>query len=221
MHLNTDGPPTEHALVCVRAMMQHEEWSEKVVWTGQERQTFRCSRNRKKQKQWGLCCAAQPQPTHCVPIDHHFEGPLAPTLNPAAPAWLTWGTRSMSKLPGSTQRNMEPSKTSISNCTDSPAAVAILSVLASSTMSSFKIKFNICRKSLLSWIKAVFPFHAAAWKASSEPIRYMLQEPDPDTKNKLTAAWKDSTQAQLNTISITVSSRSNIAVQPARVLTCF
>ncbi|KAH7130733.1 hypothetical protein B0J11DRAFT_430219 [Dendryphion nanum] len=52
-------------------------------------------------------------------------------------------------------------------------------------------------------IKVLFPFHAAAWKASSEPIQQMLQEPDTVRKEELTAIWRDKTQTQLNTISIT------------------
>jgi hypothetical protein len=71
-----------------------------------------------------------------------------------------------------------------------------------------KIKLKSIRKKILSFIKAVFPFHAAAWKASSEPIRHILEEPDGDVKDKLTVVWKDSIQAQLNTVSITVSTQN-------------
>jgi hypothetical protein len=60
------------------------------------------------------------------------------------------------------------------------------------------------RMKALSFLKAVFPFHAAAWKASSEPIRGLLEGPDNDEKDRLTIIWKESTQAQLTTISITV-----------------
>ena len=74
---------------------------------------------------------------------------------------------------------------------------------------SYQTKLDMLRKKLLQLVKTVFPFHAAAWKASSEPIRYMLQEPNENTKNKLTAVWKDSTEAQLSSISLTVSPSSD------------
>jgi hypothetical protein len=59
-------------------------------------------------------------------------------------------------------------------------------------------------KNLLSVSKILLPFHASAWKATSEPIRRMLEEDDEEKKDKLTTNWRESTQTQLSTISVTV-----------------
>jgi hypothetical protein len=69
---------------------------------------------------------------------------------------------------------------------------------------SLRAKLKSLRKKTLSIVKSIFPFQAAAWKASSEPIRHMLDEPDSHAQDHLTAVWKHNIQAQLNTISITV-----------------
>lgn len=60
------------------------------------------------------------------------------------------------------------------------------------------------RDTVSSIIKTLLPFQAAAWKVSSEPIQQMLSEPNGGSQDRLTAVWRKSTQAQLNTISITV-----------------
>ncbi|CAN9304906.1 unnamed protein product [Alternaria alternata] len=59
------------------------------------------------------------------------------------------------------------------------------------------------RKKILQCVKVAFPFHAAAWKALSEPIQRMLEEPDYIKQDQLTASWKEGTQSQLNVISVT------------------
>jgi flagellar motor switch protein FliM len=59
-------------------------------------------------------------------------------------------------------------------------------------------------KKILSVFKILLPFHASAWKATSEPIRRMLEEGDEAKRDKLTANWRESTQTQLSTISVTV-----------------
>ena len=66
------------------------------------------------------------------------------------------------------------------------------------------------RKNTLQFAKTVFPFHAAAWKASSEPMRRMLEERDVARKDELTASWKESTQTQLNIISVTVCTNLDV-----------
>lgn len=60
------------------------------------------------------------------------------------------------------------------------------------------------KRHLLSSVKLILPFQAAAWRASSEPIRLLLEEPDNDEKDRLTAIWRDTSLSQLDTIGITV-----------------
>jgi len=72
-----------------------------------------------------------------------------------------------------------------------------------------RMSLKTWRKKILQCVKVAFPFHAAAWKASSEPIQRMLEEPDNVKQDQLTASWKEGTQSQLNVISVTVCIRDS------------
>ena len=50
-----------------------------------------------------------------------------------------------------------------------------------------------------------FPFHAAAWRASAESIRTLLNASDTE-KDDLTKLWRDYMQSQLTAVAITVCS---------------
>ncbi|PSN64505.1 hypothetical protein BS50DRAFT_678595 [Corynespora cassiicola Philippines] len=56
---------------------------------------------------------------------------------------------------------------------------------------------------VFSYIRVLFPFHAAAWNATFEPIQRMLDEPNHAKRDELTAKWRDNAGTQLNTIVVT------------------
>lgn len=49
-----------------------------------------------------------------------------------------------------------------------------------------------------------FPFHAAAWQASADSVKTLLNEPDDKEKDRLTLLWRDCMQSQLSSVAITV-----------------
>ena len=63
-------------------------------------------------------------------------------------------------------------------------------------------------KSCMALVRLVLPFHAAAWKASSEPIQALLNTTDTKKQDALTGVWRDTTQSQLNAIGITVMTQT-------------
>jgi hypothetical protein len=50
----------------------------------------------------------------------------------------------------------------------------------------------------------IFPFHAAAWEATAEPVRHMLNIVDEQSKHQQVELWRKSMQDQLTTTGITV-----------------
>lgn len=64
--------------------------------------------------------------------------------------------------------------------------------------------FNSLASVFLNLARFIFPFHAAAWRASVNSIRCLLNASDDEEKNRLTALWRDSIQSQLTSIAITV-----------------
>ncbi|KAF2797238.1 hypothetical protein K505DRAFT_298770 [Melanomma pulvis-pyrius CBS 109.77] len=49
----------------------------------------------------------------------------------------------------------------------------------------------------------MLPFHAAAWKASSEPIQQLLDAASPQLQDEVTTMWRDTMQTHLNYIGVT------------------
>jgi len=69
---------------------------------------------------------------------------------------------------------------------------------------TFKGIFEAIGSILKAVVLTVFPFHAAAWRASSASVRCILNAPNQAEQDRLAALWRDSLQSQLTTIAITV-----------------
>lgn len=65
---------------------------------------------------------------------------------------------------------------------------------------------QINSKMALHCLRMMLPFHAAAWKASSEPIQQLLDAASPQLQDEATTMWRDTMQTHLNYIGVTVLS---------------
>lgn len=60
-------------------------------------------------------------------------------------------------------------------------------------------------RAVFKLVRTLLPLHAASWKASSDPIKRLLNIDDVTEKDRLTTLWKDNSLSQLNFIGVTVS----------------
>jgi hypothetical protein len=70
---------------------------------------------------------------------------------------------------------------------------------------TFKDFFEAIASVLKAVLLIIFPYHAVAWRASTASVGFILNAHPQTKQDELASLWRDSIQAQLTTIAITVT----------------